>query len=323
MGYPRRPIHFLAAAAVLGVLVGCGPVASKGVVPTPSASTPTPAPARGLPASSVQRGVTYCTAAGVPLTMDVYAPSQVSASPAPVAMYIHGGAWMHGTSALGVGGINEVIESELVAQGFLVVSVNYRLAPQYRWPAQIEDVKCAVRYLRANASTYNLDPARIGVWGSSAGGHLVSMLGTAQPNAGYDVGQYLNQSSRVQAVVDMFGPADLTAGDWSPSVASIVQQVFGVTGGRDDPVLRKASPVSYVESGDPPFLIIQGTVDWTVPATQSQELAARLHAAGVPATLVMVQNAGHGFAPTGGAINPSLQQIEAMTVSFFRKQLYA
>jgi acetyl esterase/lipase len=293
MGCTRRPIRLL-AAAVLGILAGCGPMASHGAVPTPSASAPTPAPVRGLPAGSVQRGVTYCTASGVPLTMDVYAPSQVSASPAPVAMYVHGGAWMHGSSALG--GINASIESQLVAQGFLVVSVNYRLAPQYRWPAQIEDVKCAVRSLRANASTYNLDPARIGVWGSSAGGHLVSMLGTAEPNAGYDVGQYLNQSSRVQAVVDMFGPADLTAGDWSPSVASIVQQVFGVTGGRNDPVLRKASPVSYVEADDPPFLVIQGTVDRTVPATQSQELGARLQTAGVPVTLVMVQNAGHGFA---------------------------
>lgn len=236
-------------------------------------------------------------------------------------MYVHGGAWEHGSSSLG--GINAVIESQLVGQGFLVVSVNYRLAPRYPWPAQIEDVKCAVRYLRANAPTYNLDPARIGVWGSSAGGHLVSMLGTAKPNAGYDVGQYLNQSSRVQAVVDLFGPADLTASGWSASTASIVQQVFGVTGGRNDPVLRKASPVSYIEADDPPFLIIHGTVDMTVPASQSQELAARLQAVGVPVTLVMVQNAGHGFAPTGGPINPSLQEIEQMTVSFFKKQLAA
>jgi acetyl esterase/lipase len=253
--------------------------------------------------------------------MDLYAPSGAAASPAPVAMYVHGGAWEHGSSALG--GIHAAIASQLVAQGFLVVSVNYRLAPQYRWPAQIEDVKCAVRYLRANASTYNLDPARIGVWGSSAGGQLVSMLGTAPPSAGYDVGQYTNQSSRVQAVVDMFGPADLTASGWGSSTASIVQQVFGVTGGHNDPVLRKASPVSYIEADDPPFLIIQGAVDMTVPASQSEELAARLQAAGVPVTLVMVHNAGHGFAATGGPINPSLQQIERMTTSFLIKHLEA
>jgi acetyl esterase/lipase len=98
----------------------------------------------------------------------------------------------------------------------VVASVNYRLAPQYLWPAQIEDVKCAIRYLRASAATYGIDTTRIGAWGGSAGGHLVSMLGTAGPSAGYDVGQYLDQSSAVQTVVDEWGPADLTGPGWGP-----------------------------------------------------------------------------------------------------------
>ena len=147
------------------------------------------------------------------------------------------------------------------------------------------------------------------------------MLGTAGPSAGYDVGQYLAQSSAVQAVVDEWGPADLTALGWGPAATEVITQVFGTAPGQPSPALRAASPVSYVAAGDPPFLIIQGAEDSTVPATQSQEFAARLQSASVPETLVMVQNAGHGLKPTGGVPTPSISQVNAMVVSFFVKQL--
>jgi dipeptidyl aminopeptidase/acylaminoacyl peptidase len=149
------------------------------------------------------------------------------------------------------------------------------------------------------------------------------MLGTAGPSAGYDVGQYLDQSSAVQAVVDEWGPADLTAPGWGQYASQVITQVFGVSPGQPSPVLRAASPVTYVAANDPPFLIIQGVADTTVPASQSQEFAATLQSAGVPETLVMVQNTGHGLKPAGGVPTPSVSQVNQMIVDFFAKHLGA
>ena len=307
-------IRLAAFIMALPPLAGCGSAAGAAQPSTaPVASLP------GSPRSGAEQGAVYCTNAGVALTMDIYYPSQASATPAPAVLYVHGGGWEHGSSSLG--GINASIARALTAHGMLVAAVNYRLAPQYVWPAQIVDVKCAVRYLRANAQHYGIDPSKIGAWGGSAGGHLVSMLGTAGPDAGFDMGQYSQLSSSVQAVVDMFGPADLTAGGWGPYAASVVEQVFGVKPGQDSSALAHASPVTYIQSNDPPFLILHGAKDAVVPLSQSQELARRLQAAGVPATLVTVQNAGHGFAPTGGAISPTVEDLTQATVDFFSQRL--
>jgi acetyl esterase/lipase len=307
-------MRLAALAIVLPLLASCG--AAAGAIP------PSTSPVASLPASpraGVEHGVVYCTNAGVALTMDIYYPSQLISSPTPAVLYVHGGGWEHGDSSLG--GVNATIAQALNQRGMLVAAVNYRLAPQYPWPAQIVDVKCAARYLRANAQKYGIDPSKIGAWGGSAGGHLVSMLGTAATSAGFDTGQYLEQSSSVQAVVDMFGPADLTAGGWGPYASSVIQQVFGAAPGQDSGALAKASPVTDIRSDDPPFLIFHGTRDAVVPLSQSQELASRLQADGVSATLVTVQNAGHGFAPTGGPISPTLKEIAQATVDFFSERL--
>lgn len=258
---------------------------------------------------TVEKNVTYCTMDGVALKMDVYYPSENSGRFA-VAMYVHGGGWQKGDKG---GGAGETEFLELQKAGFLVTAVNYRLAPEYQFPAMIEDVKCAVRYLRAHADTYNLDPNRTGVFGGSAGGHLVSMLGVTDESAGFDVGEYLDQSSRVQAVVDMFGPADLTTS--SANDSETVRNAFG----NFDLVL--ASPVTYVTADDPPFLILHGEKDPLVPMAQSEELLAKLQAAGVPAELVRVTNAGHGFKPIGGEISPSREEISQRIVSFFEQTL--
>ena len=154
--------------------------------------------------SVAEKDVTYCTMNGLPQTMDVYYPS--SGGPWPVVLYVHGGSWYQGDKAEGEGwrGLND--------SGFLVISVNYRLGDyQTKFPAMIEDVKCAVRYLRAHSAEYNLDPDNIGVIGASAGGHLVALLGTADESAGWDVGEYLEQSSKVQAVVVISGISDFTS----------------------------------------------------------------------------------------------------------------
>jgi acetyl esterase/lipase len=280
-------------------------------------------PAGGLGATTARadtalRDVTYCTAGGVQLKMDIFPPTLTQSGPAPVIMYVHGGSWQHGDKwEIGLAA------DQLAARGYLVTSINYRLAPDYKWPAQIEDVKCAVRYLRANAAKYNLDPNRIGAWGSSAGGHLVAMLGLAGPGAGFEGnGGYQDQPSAVQAVVDMFGPSDLIAFDLDMFAQGVSRNVFGVLPGQPKDVLVRASPVTYVSEDAPPFLIIQGDKDRLVPPGQSQELYDKLKSAGATAQLVMVQNAGHGLVPAGGDINPSTAQIAEMIPNFFDRYLH-
>ena len=259
------------------------------------------------------RDITYCSTGGDDRKMDVYLPSASYSTPRPAAVYVHGGGWTSGDKKSGAGMLDV---SELLSRGYVVVSIDYRLAPEYKFPAQIEDVKCAIRSLRGNSAIYHINPDLIGVWGGSAGGHLVSLLGVADQSAGFDVGQYLVQSSRVQAVVDYFGPSDLASSDFGSAAHQAIHSVFG---SQDE--LKSASPVTYITKDDPPFLIFQGELDTTVPAHQSQELYDRLGAAGVPATLVMVKNAGHSFKPVGTPISPTRPEITKMMADFFDRQL--
>lgn len=266
---------------------------------------------------SADKDITFCQMDGVDLMMDVYYPDQYSAQPWPVVMYVHGGGWQKGDKNEGAG---FRALPWLRAAGFLVVSVNYRLAPQYKFPAQIEDVQCAVRFLRANASRYHLDPQNIGVWGGSAGGHLVALLGTAADKPEWKVGEYLDQSSRVQAVVDMFGPADLSV-EFDSSNFQTARAVFGAVNG-SDPKLVNASPVTHVDSTDAPFLILHGDQDNVVPLEQSRLLFRQLQQYGVESELVVVQGAGHGFVRAGEQpIKPGLSEINRQVVAFFIKHL--
>ena len=257
---------------------------------------------------TVEKDVPYCVMDGVALNMDIYYPT-VNNGPFPVAMYVHGGGWRTGDKAVGTG---QTDIPALQAAGFLVVSVNYRLAPEYKFPAMIEDVKCAVRSLRAHAGQYNLNPDRIGAWGTSAGGHLVAMLGTTDETAGFEVGEYLDYSSRVQAVVVMFGPADLTVG--LGEAGNRARSIFG------DFDLGLASPVTYVSADDPPFLILHGEKDTTVSIRQGEILLKALEQVNVPAELVRVANAGHSFQPEGGPISPTREEITQRVVEFFKGQ---
>ena len=263
---------------------------------------------------TTQRNVTYCTAGGEALKLDLFLP-QAGGGPAPVVVYIHGGSWIGGDKfEVGLAG------NELARNGYAVASINYRLGPKHKWPAQIQDAKCAIRYLRANAAQYKLDTNRIAAWGSSAGGHLAALLGLTDRSAGFDnAGQYLDRSSAVQAVVDMFGPTDLNA--YSPENLSrgIAQAVFGVT--RDDApsreLLRRASPVTYAgTTANAPFLILHGDKDTVVPLSQSQALYDRLKSAGSSVELVVVKNAEHGFRAAGGEVSPSVLEIRNMIYNF-------
>ncbi len=300
---PVAPLALLAALLAGIVLAACGNVSG--------ATSPFPA------ATKVDWGVTYCRPGSVSLKMDIYYPNGLTGT-APAVIWVHGGGWELGGRQLTADapGFND-----LLAQGFIIASIDYRLAPNYQFPAQIEDVKCSIRFLRAKASRYHVDSAHIGIWGASAGGHLAALAGLAGPSAGFEGKGYNDQSSAVQAVVDMFGPADLEAPGYVTNNPDIAKKVFGALPGQPTDVFKRASPTSYVAKDAPPFFILQGDSDRIVPATQSQELYDRLHAAGADVALLMVQNADHGFMPRGGPIQPTQEQINALIVAFFQRTL--
>jgi acetyl esterase/lipase len=248
--------------------------------------------------------------------MDVYHPRAGISGQVPAILYVHGGGWTSGDKS------GAALWAGLLArQGYLVASINYRLAPQYKWPAQIEDTKCAIRYLRASAAKYNIDADRIGAIGDCAGGHLVSLLGLTGPDTGFEgSGGYPEQSSAVQAVVDMYGPTDFTSADLKAESFRIAQ-ILGIPLAQAPAVLRKASPVTYAKKDAPPFFILQGDSDRLVLPSQSQVLYQHLKDAGADVDLLMVKNAGHGFVPSGGEIDPNLLVIGQRIVSFFARTL--
>ena len=210
----------------------------------------------------------------------------------PLVVWIHGGAWWAGSK-------DECPAQVLVACGYAVASVGYRLSHQEHFPAQLEDCKAAIRWLRAQGADYGIDPQRIGVWGESAGGHLAALLGTTGGLREYDVGEHLDQPSRVQCVVDFYGPANFLhwGGPEHPPMESPESGVYRLLGGpvsqhRDR--ARLASPLYHVDNHSAPFLILHGNQDEIVPLPQSQGLHAALTKAGVESTLSIVEAAGHG-----------------------------
>jgi acetyl esterase/lipase len=249
----------------------------------------------------------YCTAN--PLQkMDIYFPD--SGGPWRTLVYVHGGSWMHGdkSEAAPFAGL-------LTSLGYLFVSINYRLFPPATFPSMIEDVKCAIRSLRSHASEYNLDTNRIAVMGASAGGHLASLLGTTKPEDGWDVGEYLDQSSRVQAVISMAGVMDLSRNFPNADIELVKQVGFGEYN------VVQASPISHVTPDDPPFLLIHGDQDELVPYEQSQLMYERLIQTDVPAQLIIVKNIGHSFIEPDVDASPSLWEINQIILEFLEKYL--
>ncbi|MGQ9575436.1 MAG: alpha/beta hydrolase fold domain-containing protein [Thermoguttaceae bacterium] len=242
-----------------------------------------------LPAGiRVERDLEYVPGGHERNKLDLYLPAKAE-GPLPVVVWVHGGAWRGGSKE----GCPAVW---LVQQGYAVASINYRLSQHAVFPAQIEDCKAAIRWLRAHARPYQLDPGRLGVWGASAGGHLVALLGTSgdvkhlEGKAGT-----LDQSSRVQCVVDFFGPTDflqMRGQHDDPNAPEAL--LIGGPVRENRPKAAQANPITYVTPDDPPFLIIHGEEDRTVPINQSELLHAALTKAGVPSEFVRLAGAGHG-----------------------------
>lgn len=261
------------------------------------------------------RDLVYCTNQ-VALKMDLYYPVSGKA-PWPAILFVHGGAWVGGDKSIEY--VSEEVDA-LRAAGYIVVAVDYRLAPDYAFPAMIVDLKCSVRFLRAHAEELQLDPENIGAWGNSAGGHLVSLLGLADKSAGWDRGEYEEQSSEIQAVVDMFGVTDMLRFPDEDRVHEMATILFGGVE-PDRKMLAYASPISYISVGDPPFLIVHGKQDDVIPVSQALLLHQRLVFTGVPTHLTLIANAGHGLKAVGGRPKPARTQIIGSMVEFFDRYL--
>lgn len=263
---------------------------------------------------TVEKDITYCSPNNLPQKLDVYYPE--SGGPWPVLMYVHGGSWYQGDKAEGVGW------QETTKSGILVVSVNYRLGDyQTKFPSMIEDVKCAVRYLRAHSSEYNIDPKRFGAVGASAGGHLVALLATADKSAGWDVGEYPDESSQIQAAIVMSGISDFTK-NIPNGLNGSIYYAFNFLANSDTPENVAVSPITYVTPDDPPFLILHGDKDGVVPLEQAKTLDRALQQAGVSSKLVIVQGGDHGLQSLDGSPTvPSQAEYSKMISDFIEANL--
>jgi acetyl esterase/lipase len=288
--------------------------AAPGQKPKPEAR---PSEARTL------KDIVYARVGGEKLELDLYLPAGAASGGVPLVIWIHGGGWRKGSRA----GIADKA-GPLLEAGFALASIDYRLTDAARFPAQIRDCLAAVRFLRANAAKYGLDPDRFGVWGASAGGHLAALVGTAAGVAEFDQGPNAGVSARVQAVCDWFGPADLVK----------LQAQMGAKPGMDhqgadspegklvggpldkEPFRTRAveaSPVTYIDGSAPPFLIMHGDKDQLIPLAQSQGLHQALVAKGIDSTFETVEGAGHGF-----EVSPAeARRLVERVIAFFEKHL--
>ncbi|GAA5139586.1 alpha/beta hydrolase fold domain-containing protein [Prosthecobacter algae] len=233
--------------------------------------------------------------------LDLYLPKlRKTEKPLPVIVFIHGGGWRGGDKAGGIGNVGRYVASGEYAG----VSVGYRLTNEAQWPAQIHDCKAAIRWVKAHAAEHGLDATKIAVWGTSAGGHLVSMLGTSGDVKELEgtLGKHLDQDSKVTCVVNFFGPENFLTMVRQPSTIDRTQGkdypealLLGGPVPEREAVAKEASPVTHVSAGDAAFFTAHGTKDPLVPYAQGEEIHAALTKAGVPSILQEMTDGGHGF----------------------------
>lgn len=254
------------------------------------------------------------------LLLTILKPKEISGQNLPVIIYVHGGGWQQNIKELGV-----IALIQFVNRGYICVPVEYRLSNEAKFPAQIQDVKCAIRFLRANAQSYGIDPNRIAIFGESAGGHLAALAGTSGGVKKFEgSGGWGKYSSRVQAVCDWSGssyfPPDTTTNN-------AIYRLFDGTTADKIKLAKEASPLTYISQDDPPFLIFHGTNDAVVNMTQSDTLYKLLRKVHVDATLKLFEGGGH-FAVYGaqvGEISSGMPQFRTEMMNlmndFFDKHL--
>lgn len=236
-----------------------------------------------------QEGLVYGEAGGETLTMDYYAPPPGRA-PYPIAILIHGGGYQRGNSKSG----SEAYCADFLAPaGYAVFSINYRLAPKFPYPAMVQDVERAIRYLRHNAAKWNADPQRIALVGGSAGGFLSNMAGLLQapgnPQAADPVDR---ESAKVQAVVTLFAQSSFATVPLNRDVHALLDPLISQKGEAE--ALRESSPITYVSRNAPPFLQILGDKDEYIPFTEATNLQTALQKVGVRADVIRIPNGTHG-----------------------------
>jgi acetyl esterase/lipase len=270
-----------------------------------------PATVRHLP------DLPYGKAGEMPLLLDLAQPVEGD-GPFPAVVVLHGGAWMSGNRKRCL-----PMAFAMAEKGFVAVTVSYRFAPEHPFPAQIHDAKCAVRWLRANAAEYKIDPDQIAALGYSAGGHLASLLGTTAGNTVLEgEGGHAEYSSRVQAVVSYYGVSDLVQLHESGVTASVVAEKL--LGGSPRTAAERyalASPITHASQDTPPTLLIHGTADGVVPVGQSVRFEKRLRNEGVAVRLLTLQKAGHSFGSGQGG--EAGRQADEAALEFLGRELQA
>ena len=246
----------------------------------------------------VKEGLAFVTHGGVELKLDIALPSGSEAM-RPAVVCIHGGAWRSGNRST----YSDLIK-KLASEGYVAATVSYRLSQVAPWPAQLDDVRAAVRWLRQHAETYRIDPERIGVTGGSAGGHLSLMLGLAPDGK-------VGGDTRVQAIVNYFGPTDMMGEGFGANAVTAIESLVGGERAVKGEVFKDCSPVTHVSRNDPPVLTFHGSLDRTIPVSQAILLHKALEAVKVPQRLDVLEGQGHGW--EGAHLDRTIRE----TVEFF------
>lgn len=241
----------------------------------------------------ILRGIEYARIGDVSLKLDLHLP--VNGESPPLIVWVHGGAWRSGSR-------DNMPLSGLVRRGFAIASIDYRLSPIAKFPAQIHDCKAAIRFLRANEKRFGYNSSKTGIAGSSAGGHLVAETGVTNGHRELEgtVGEHLNESSSVQAIVDYYGPTNFLTilKQSTPHGLSVripaLQLLLGSQPEENEALAQLASPVFHVDKSDPPLLLIHGDQDPQVPINQSHELHGRYRSLGLTVRFEVIHGGAHG-----------------------------
>lgn len=244
--------------------------------------------------ADTQADIEYAKVGETSLKLDLHRPQGENP---PLIVYVHGGGWRAGSK-------EDVPIADLYDKGFAIASVNYRLSTQAVFPAQVHDIKAAIRFLRAKEGLYHINASKIAIIGSSAGGHLAVLVGMSNRNPELEgkVGEHLDQSSDVQVIVSYYGASNLQT-----ILSQSTQQgldfripalklLLGDTPDKKPELTKLASPVTHLDKKDPPLLLIHGDADPQMPPQQSQELAKAYESLGLPVTLLMLSGSLHGGA---------------------------
>jgi acetyl esterase/lipase len=286
---------------LISFLLSCG-----GEAPT---DAPDNAPVVELP-YEIRRSIVFSGS----LELDLYLPTEIP-GPYPAIVYIHGGRWSAGERTQ-----FQRQAIHMASNGFVGAAIDHRLVPDDVFPAALQDAKAAVRWLRANADTYNIDPSRIGVAGGSSGGHLAALVGTTEGVAEFEGEGNLAFSSGVQAVA-AFNPVLDFVDIWErgdQAGIDVIELLLGASFTDSPDLWTNASPISQVSDVSAPFLLLHGTADQTVPHGQSVDMMNALMEVGVPAELFTADGAGHGFFNDPPWYLPSLEAMEDFFVRMLK-----